>query len=95
MDPSKSHALESSLWELEVLKKHYIPKISSLTQCFSGSFAKLPFVIDDEELLGCDYKAIIDSDLKSRKWKKIEDDEGSLALNSSQPVLFKDTLWIF
>ncbi len=33
-DPAKSHALQSSLWELALLREHYCPTVSILSKAF-------------------------------------------------------------
>jgi hypothetical protein len=39
-DPVKAHALESSLWELEALKRYTYPPIAQFVKVFSGDFTK-------------------------------------------------------
>lgn len=41
VDPSKSCALESSLWEIQTMKSHYFPKVSSLVSLLEGSLKKV------------------------------------------------------
>jgi U3 small nucleolar RNA-associated protein 19 len=38
-DPSKSGAMQSSLWELRALKQHYLPAVSRMVEIFEGEFA--------------------------------------------------------
>lgn len=35
-DPAKCRALDSSLWELKILKQHYLPAVSRLVEIFEG-----------------------------------------------------------
>jgi U3 small nucleolar RNA-associated protein 19 len=46
-DPSKTRALESSLWELEALRKHYYPPISKFAKVFGTNFTKAKYELDD------------------------------------------------
>ncbi|TPX34768.1 hypothetical protein SeMB42_g07282 [Synchytrium endobioticum] len=46
-DPSKSHALESSLWELHALKQHYCPDVVRLSTILETSLTKQPYDIEE------------------------------------------------
>ena len=39
-DPARANALESSLWELEALKRHYFPPVAKFVKVFSADFTK-------------------------------------------------------
>lgn len=60
-DISKTNALESSLWELEILEKHYWTKISKLPKIFREKFTKPLFDLDAISL-ECDEINILNSD---------------------------------
>ena len=47
VDPSKSNAIESSLWELEILKRHYVPAVSVMAKIFEDSLAKPSYDLED------------------------------------------------
>lgn len=61
IDISKSNALESSLWELEILEKHCWTKISKLPELFREKFTKPLFDLDAISL-ECDEINILNSD---------------------------------
>ena len=46
-NPNLSHALESSLWELTLLKNHYFYTVAGLAQVFEGSLAKPGYDLED------------------------------------------------
>jgi U3 small nucleolar RNA-associated protein 19 len=45
-DPEKTHASNSSLWELETLASHYAPAISRMVKIFEGNFSR-PYKMED------------------------------------------------
>lgn len=45
--PLESRALDSSLWEIAALQKHYLPSVSSLAKVFSEVFTKPRFGMED------------------------------------------------
>ncbi len=47
VDPSKSNAIESSLWELEILQRHYVPAVSVMAKIFEDSLAKPSYDLED------------------------------------------------
>ena len=46
-DPSKTSAIESSLWELETLQTHYHPNVASLAKIISQQFTKQSYNLED------------------------------------------------
>ena len=56
IDPMKSNAMESSLWELMLLENHYCPVVSRTAKAFSDSLAKPAFEL--EELLNQNYLTV-------------------------------------
>mmetsp|Transcript_12703 Transcript_12703/g.36959 ORF Transcript_12703/g.36959 Transcript_12703/m.36959 type:complete len:576 (+) Transcript_12703:31-1758(+) len=65
-DPVKSHALQSSLWEVCVLEKHYIPAIQTLARGLgSVEESKMPLYIM-EDFLDHSYKSLFDQEKKKR-----------------------------
>lgn len=46
-DPLKTGAIESSLWELKSLQKHYLSHVSTMAKIFEEVFTKPEFNLDD------------------------------------------------
>ena len=46
-DPLKTGALDSSLWELKSLQKHYLSHVSTMGKIFEEVFTKPEFNLDD------------------------------------------------
>ncbi|RYG66755.1 hypothetical protein EON64_09050 [archaeon] len=69
-DLEKSHALSSSLWEIEALESHYLYKIAKLAASFrvvsSTAVKTVPTVIDDS-VTGITYATLIDEDMEVKK----------------------------
>jgi U3 small nucleolar RNA-associated protein 19 len=66
--PKESHALDSSLWELQLLAQHYNPTVSGLVMIFEDSLSKPSF--DMEDFLDQSYFTLIETELKSRAAQK-------------------------
>jgi hypothetical protein len=66
-----------------------VVKVSQLATIFEASLAKQAYT----SIQVLDYKSLIDSDMKSRKWKDLK--ENDVALNNTESVLFKDSLWVY
>ncbi|VEU21566.1 DEKNAAC102512 [Brettanomyces naardenensis] len=64
IDPSKTNALESSLWELETMMNHYHPQVASLAKILSQPFGKNSYNIED--FLDWSYQMLLDSELKKK-----------------------------
>lgn len=62
-DPSKSRALESSLWELTALESHYHPAVSSLAKS-CGTESDLTQMHDMDDFLAHTYKSLFDQEHK-------------------------------
>lgn len=70
-DPRKSRALESQLWELEALQRHYCPPLSSLANSvFSTEIKKERFLKAD--LPVGDFATMAYSDLMSEESKRVQ-----------------------
>ena len=39
-DPAKARALDSSLWELEALRRHCVPDVSKMAQFFDDAITR-------------------------------------------------------
>jgi U3 small nucleolar RNA-associated protein 19 len=70
MDPNDSKASESSLWELELLAKHYNPMVSGMVRIFEDSLSKPSY--DLEDFLDQSYFSLIETELKSKSSQKLE-----------------------
>ncbi|EGE84468.1 ribosome biogenesis protein Noc4 [Blastomyces dermatitidis ATCC 18188] len=46
-DPTRTGALESSLWEIETLQSHYHPNVASLSKIISEQFTKQAYNLED------------------------------------------------
>ncbi|KAG4306065.1 hypothetical protein PORY_000053 [Pneumocystis oryctolagi] len=68
LDPSKTRALDSSLWELYTLVDHYYPVVSTLVKVFSEQFTKPNYNLGD--FLDYSYSKIIDLEI-NRKIRKL------------------------
>jgi len=71
-DPKAARALESSLWELFALRKHYYPPVATLAHSVGKEDASTP-MHDLEDFLRHTYKSLFDQDKKrlNNKRKKI------------------------
>ena len=69
-DPTKAHALESSMWELEVLRKHYFPAVSTMAMSIGQEEGPLH---DMTDFLSHTYKSLFDQERKrlDKKRKKV------------------------
>ncbi|KAJ3123520.1 hypothetical protein HK098_001867, partial [Nowakowskiella sp. JEL0407] len=47
INPEKCGALQSSLWEIQGLTNHYLPRVSKLALAFSESLAVAPYKLDE------------------------------------------------
>ncbi len=46
-DPLKTKALDSCLWELKSLQRHYLSHVATMAKVFSEVFTKPEFVMED------------------------------------------------
>lgn len=46
-DPMRTHAIDSSLWEIEMLQSHYHPNVATLAKIISEQFTKQAYNIED------------------------------------------------
>lgn len=46
-DPMNTHALESSLWELKALQRHYLSHVATMSKVFQEVFTKPEFQMED------------------------------------------------
>mmetsp|Transcript_22472 Transcript_22472/g.34467 ORF Transcript_22472/g.34467 Transcript_22472/m.34467 type:complete len:615 (+) Transcript_22472:31-1875(+) len=68
-DPEECRALESSLWELSALEKHYHPSVSSLAKTCGKEDNKSP-LYDLNEFVSLTYKSLFDQELNEKKLAK-------------------------
>ncbi|KND01350.1 ribosome biosynthesis protein NOC4 [Spizellomyces punctatus DAOM BR117] len=64
-NPALCKALESSLWELQTLKSHYLHTISGLVRVFEEPIAKQPSY-DLEDFLDHSYATLFESEVKKK-----------------------------
>ena len=60
-NPQLTHAVDSSLWELETLQSHYHPNVASLAHIISEQFTKQQYNLED--FLDHGYASMIESEL--------------------------------
>ncbi|KAJ3169349.1 hypothetical protein HDU87_000670 [Geranomyces variabilis] len=65
IDPAKSRALESSLWELQSLKTHYFHTIAGMVRVFEQPIAKQP-MYDMEDFLDHTYVTLMETETKKK-----------------------------
>jgi len=91
-DPLKSGAMESSLWELNAIRKHYFGDLASLGDIFTSDFKKEPY--DLEDFLDQTYSTFVESELN----KKVKKSPATAIMTSNiTPSIFTDycDLWGF
>uniref|UniRef100_A0A8B9HF31 CCAAT-binding factor domain-containing protein n=1 Tax=Astyanax mexicanus TaxID=7994 RepID=A0A8B9HF31_ASTMX len=85
-DPTKCHALESSLWELQTLQKHYNPDVSKAAKAINEPLSRQEQ--DISELLELNNFELMERDLKSQVQSvPLEFDPASGLLQSTREVL--------
>lgn len=62
MDPQRTNALDSSLWELHTLQDHYNPTVAQICRIVSEQFTKQQYNIED--FLDHGYATMLESELK-------------------------------
>jgi U3 small nucleolar RNA-associated protein 19 len=60
-DPTTTHAIDSSLWEIETLQSHYHPNVASLAKIISEQFTKQMYNIED--FLDYSYQGMLSAEL--------------------------------
>ncbi|EEP76725.1 conserved hypothetical protein [Uncinocarpus reesii 1704] len=60
-DPTLTNAIESSLWEIEMLQSHYHPNVAALAKIISEQFTKQAYNLED--FLDHSYQALLDAEL--------------------------------
>ncbi|GMF02824.1 unnamed protein product [Ambrosiozyma monospora] len=66
LDPAKTNALESSIWELECMMGHYHPNVASLAKILGQKFNKYSYNIED--FLDWNYAKLLETEL-GKKFK--------------------------
>ena len=46
-DPMESEAIESSLWEIQMLQSHYHPNVATIAKIISEQFTKQAYNLED------------------------------------------------
>lgn len=66
-DPQLTHAIDSSLWELETVQSHYHPTVASIARIISEQFTKQQYNLED--FLDHGYASLLESELKKKEKK--------------------------
>lgn len=69
-DPTLTNAIESSLWEIEMLQSHYHPNVAALAKIISEQFTKQAYNLED--FLDHSYQALLAAELgkEERQFRK-------------------------
>lgn len=88
-DPEQANALQSSLWEIMVLERHYFPPVVTLAKSFGREMElKAPLYNLTDDFLGHTYKSLFDQERKrTRKGKP------PLAFREPASLFTKDDLF--
>ncbi len=68
-DPSKTNAIESSLWELASLTDHFHPNVATLARILSEQFTKPSYNLED--FLDHNYTTMTDAEMKKRYKREV------------------------
>ncbi|KAJ5306816.1 hypothetical protein PENANT_c003G03701 [Penicillium antarcticum] len=70
-DPTKTDAIESSLWEIETLQSHYHPNVAAIARIISEQFTKQAYSLED--FLDHTYQGMVTAELglEERNIRKI------------------------
>lgn len=60
-NPTRTNAIESSLWEIETLQSHYHPNVAAIARIISEQFTKQAYNLED--FLDHTYQGMVESDL--------------------------------
>ncbi|GHJ86489.1 hypothetical protein NliqN6_2891 [Naganishia liquefaciens] len=63
-DPMNTHALDSSLWELKALQRHYLSHVATMSKVFQEVFTKPEFQMED--FLDHGYATLFETEIKRR-----------------------------
>lgn len=64
-DPTRTDALESSLWEIQTLQSHYHPNVAAIARIISEQFTKQAYNIED--FLDYTYQGMVQAELGSEE----------------------------
>ncbi|KAL2037683.1 hypothetical protein N7G274_009628 [Stereocaulon virgatum] len=62
MDPMETDAIDSSLWEIQMLQTHYHPNVATIAKIISEQFTKQAYNLED--FLDHSYGTMLDAELK-------------------------------
>ncbi|GIJ90648.1 hypothetical protein Asppvi_009609 [Aspergillus pseudoviridinutans] len=70
-DPTRTKAIESSLWEIETLQSHYHPNVAAIARIISEQFTKQAYNLED--FLDYTYQGMLQAELgtEDRPFKRI------------------------
>lgn len=60
-DPTRTDAIESSLWEIETLQSHYHPNVAAIARIISEQFTKQAYILED--FLDHTYQSMLQAEL--------------------------------
>lgn len=63
-DPAKTHALESSLWEMSSLTAHFHPNVATLAKILGEQFTKPSYNLED--FLDHSYTTMTDAEMRKK-----------------------------
>lgn len=71
MDPTRTDAIESSLWEIVTLQSHYHPNVAAIAQIISEQFTKQAYNLED--FLDYTYQGMLQAELgtQDRPFKRV------------------------
>lgn len=71
MDPTRTDAIESSLWEIVTLQSHYHPNVAAIAQIISEQFTKQAYNLED--FLDYTYQGMLQAELgtEDRPFKRV------------------------
>lgn len=92
-DPTKCRVLESSLWELGALEKHFLPAISALARVCGREDENAPLHDLDDFLLHT-YKSLFDQENASSNIKKRSNKKVPLTFNEPKSLFVSNDIFL-
>ena len=93
LDPAKSRAIDSSLWELELLEQHYCSSVSKFVQIFKKPYDPKASLFTLHDFSSLTYDILITRDTSKRLTSVPTEFENRSTLFPSGSIF--DTLWEF
>jgi len=73
-DPEKCRALDSSLWELASLRRHYCPEVSRLADIFGQKIDAQSKALPTQEFSGFTFDSLLGEHMKKKKGRAADQD---------------------